>query len=135
MPRCGGEACSPGSLCWPRPGLAACCREHPRPLAEDPARGQVIIKPIFYAFSSFLFSFLFRTLPSKSRQSVKFFLQSSELGLPHPSPADECVAPPSVPGEGHTRLRERGWESPNSDEGHTLYIYVLCAYPFLTCQP
>ncbi len=47
VPRCGGEARSPGSLCWPRPGLPVCCREHPCPLAEDPARGQVIINPIF----------------------------------------------------------------------------------------
>jgi hypothetical protein len=39
-------------------------------------------------------------------------------------------------GGGHTRLRERGWGSPNSDEGHTLwyyiYLYVLCA---VACRP
>jgi hypothetical protein len=33
-------------------------------------------------------------------------------------------------GEGHTRLREMGWGSPNSDEGtdtvYSKYIYVLC---------
>ncbi len=31
---------------------------------------------------------------SQSRQSAKLFLQSSELELPHPSPAGECVPPP-----------------------------------------
>jgi hypothetical protein len=38
--------------------------------------------------------------------------------------------PHPVLGEGHTRWRERGWESPNSDEGTytvVLFIYVLCA--------
>jgi hypothetical protein len=44
---------------------------------------------------------------AQSRQSAKLFLKSSELGLPHP----------------HTRLRERGVESPNSDEG--TYIVIL----------
>jgi hypothetical protein len=38
--------------------------------------------------------------------------------------------PPCFWGEGHTRWRERGWESPNSDEGHTLwcslYVCTLC---------
>ena len=34
--------------------------------------------------------------------------------------------PPCFWGEGNTRWRERGWESPNSDEGHTLWysLYV-----------
>ncbi len=41
----------------------------------------------------------------QSRQSAKLFLQSSELGLPNPSPAGECA--PSY--------------------CDTLYIYVLCA--------
>jgi hypothetical protein len=34
-------------------------------------------------------------------------------------------------GKGHTRWRERGRESPNSDEGTytvVLYIFVLCVY-------
>ncbi len=38
--------------------------------------------------------------------------------------------PPCFWGEGNTRWRERGWESPNSDEGHTLwyslYVRTLC---------
>jgi len=44
----------------------------------------------------------------QSRQNARFFLQSSELGLPTPSPEGECVPPSLVPG-GHSRLRERGW--------------------------
>ncbi len=34
---------------------------------------------------------------------------------PNPSLASECCAPPPRTG-GHTRLRVRGWESPNSDD-------------------
>jgi hypothetical protein len=45
----------------------------------------------------------------QSRQSAKLFLQSSELGLPHSSPAGECALPPFAwGGEGHTHWRERG---------------------------
>jgi hypothetical protein len=33
--------------------------------------------------------------------------------------------------DGHTRLRERGWESPNSDKGtYTLYTVVLSIYNY-----
>jgi hypothetical protein len=53
-----------------------------------------------------------------------------------PSPAGECLRPPPpvVLGEGHTRLREREWESPNSDEGtdtawYSIGIYVLSDLP------
>jgi hypothetical protein len=53
---------------------------------------------------------------AQNRQSAKLFLQSSELGTPQPSPAGECATPPPrFWGEGHTRWRHRGWESPNSD--------------------
>jgi hypothetical protein len=54
--------------------------------------------------------------------------QSSELGFPQPL-TRRRVCPPSpalVPREGHTRWRERGWESPNSDEG--TYTVVLFIY-------
>jgi hypothetical protein len=41
-----------------------------------------------------------------------------------------CPLPICFWGEGNTRWRERGWESPNSDEGHTLwyslYVRTLC---------
>jgi hypothetical protein len=45
---------------------------------------------------------------------------------PTPHPQASVPPPPSLWGEGNTRWRERGWESPNSDEGHTLWysLYV-----------
>jgi hypothetical protein len=49
------------------------------------------------------------------------------LGLPPtPHPQASVPPPPCFWGEGNTRWRERGWESPNSDEGHTLWysLYV-----------
>ncbi len=64
----------------------------------------------------------------QSRQSAKLFLQSSELGLPNPSPAGECAPPPRFWGKGHTRWWERGWESPSSDEG--TYTVVLLIYTY-----
>jgi hypothetical protein len=63
---------------------------------------------------------------TQSRQSAKISLQSSELGLPHPL-TRECAPPLWYRGEGHTRWRERGWQSPNFDEWTytvVLYIYV-----------
>jgi hypothetical protein len=58
----------------------------------------------------------------QSGQSAKPFLQSSELGLPHPLTRRRvCTLPPSYFGSwggGHTRLRERvGGGGLNSDEG------------------
>jgi len=74
----------------------------------------------------------FLSYVTEYRQSAELFLQSSELGLPNPSPAGECAlcAPPLVPGGGaHSLARERGWEGESQfRRGHTLYIYmyVLC---------
>ncbi len=48
-----------------------------------------------------------------------------------PSPAGECAPLPPPPRfwrEGHTRWRERGWDSLNSDEG--TYIVVLFIYTY-----
>jgi hypothetical protein len=45
---------------------------------------------------------------------------SSRANWDFPTPhihAGEYVSPPLVPEGGHTRLRERGWARPNSDEG------------------
>ncbi len=55
---------------------------------------------------------------------------------PTSSPASECAPPPGTKGEGHTRLRVRGWGSPDSDElrkslarcplrGIHIYIYFF----------
>ncbi len=58
---------------------------------------------------------------------------SLELGLPPtPHPQASVPPPPCFWGEGNTRWRERGWESPNSDEGRTLwysflYVRTLCS--------
>jgi hypothetical protein len=46
-----------------------------------------------------------------------FFSSRRNWDPPPPHP-QASVPSPLVPGEGHTRLRERGWgEDPNSDEG------------------
>ncbi len=67
------------------------------------------------------------TIP-QSWQSPKLFLLSSELGLPQPLTRRRGCPPPPTRfwGEGHTRWRERCWESPNSDEG--TYTVVLFTY-------
>ncbi len=50
---------------------------------------------------------------------------------PTPHPQASVPPTPCFWGEGNTRWRERGWESPNSDEGHTLwyslYVRTLCS--------
>ncbi len=47
---------------------------------------------------------------------------------PNPSPASECALPQvQRVGGGHTRLRLRGWGSPNSDDWRiSLALYLLC---------
>ncbi len=72
----------------------------------------------------------------QSRQSAKRFLQSSELGLPHPFNLRRSVPPHPLVRGGHTRLRERGWGSTNSDEvtyTTVLYIYKYFVSHSLTC--
>ncbi len=54
---------------------------------------------------------------------LSFFSSRRNWDSPNPAPAGECAPPPRFWGEGHTRGRERGWESPNSDEGR--YTVVL----------
>jgi hypothetical protein len=72
-------------------------------------------------------SFLFVQGGSQSRQMAKLFLQSSELGLSHPLTYRRVGPPPfGSGGGGHTRLRKRGWGSPNSDEGTYPVVPVLC---------
>ncbi len=66
----------------------------------------------------------------QSRQSAKLYLQSSELGLPHPQASVPSPTPPSVLGGGaHSLAREGLGESQfRGGDIHfsTLYIYVLC---------
>jgi hypothetical protein len=73
--------------------------------------------------------------PPQSRQSTRLCLQSSELGLPTPSPhLQTSVSPPPWFRDGGYTLalaEERVGNSPNSDEGTDtvvlqLYICALC---------
>jgi hypothetical protein len=73
-------------------------------------------------------------LSHRAGRVLSFF--SFELGLPQPLTRTR-VPPPLVPGERHTRWRERGREIPNSDEGtytvvlSTYMYFVSCPYHFL----
>jgi hypothetical protein len=61
---------------------------------------------------------------------LSFFPSRQNWDSPNPSPAGECaLPPPPIPGGGaHSLARERGWESPNSDEG--TYTVVLYKYMY-----
>ncbi len=67
-------------------------------------------------------------------KSTTVFVSSSELGPPDPSLASECAPTPRTGGGGHTRLRVRGWGSPNSPQrlekklrSAKLALCLLCA--------
>ncbi len=65
----------------------------------------------------------------QSRPSAKLFSSRRNWDSPNPSPAGECAPPPSGSGgEGHTRWRERGWESPNSNEGTNTVVLFIYTY-------
>jgi hypothetical protein len=61
-------------------------------------------------------------------QSTTVDVPSPELGLSHPlSRQRVCPSPPPRnQGGGHTRLRVRGWGSPNSDDWKNLALCLLC---------
>jgi hypothetical protein len=60
---------------------------------------------------------------------MQLFLQSSELGLPQTLTRRRvCPLPLYNVGEGHTRWRERGWESPNSNEGTNTVVLFIYMY-------
>ncbi len=71
--------------------------------------------------SSFLYACMHRV-----DRVLSFF--SSRRNWNSPSPLANVPPRPFVRGEGHTRLRERGWGSPNSDDG--TYTVVLCRYKY-----
>ncbi len=56
------------------------------------------------------------------------YVPSSELGLPQPLSRKRVCAPPGPKGgRGHTRLRLKGWGSPNSDDWRKrLALCLLC---------
>jgi len=64
--------------------------------------------------------------PTQSRQSARLFLQSSELGLPHPSPAGYCT-PPLIRGRGPLAARGGG-RVPIPTRGHTLWYSIFTFY-------
>ncbi len=72
--------------------------------------------------------FISRARRPQSRQSSKLFFSRRNWDSPNPLPAGEYGRPPLVPGGGaHSLWLERGWKSPNSDEGKctvTLCIYM-----------
>jgi hypothetical protein len=72
---------------------------------------------------------------AQSRQSAKRFSSRWNWDSPTPVAAGECAPPPFGTGGGHTRLRLKGWGSPNSNEGTytvVLYIYKYFVYPRLS---
>jgi hypothetical protein len=60
------------------------------------------------------------------KSTIVYALHRNWDSPPTPHPQASVPPPPCFWGEGNTRWRERGWESPNSDEGHTLWysLYV-----------
>jgi hypothetical protein len=77
-----------------------------------------------------LISFSRHRISHRVGRVLSFFPIRRNCDSPTPLGAGECASPPFGPGgEGYTRLRERGWGSPNSDEGTytvVLYIQVIC---------
>jgi hypothetical protein len=65
---------------------------------------------------------------TRHRQSAKLFVQSSELGLPQPFTRRRVCPSPPGSGGGHTRWRETGSKSPNSNKG--TYTVVLFIYMY-----
>jgi hypothetical protein len=60
-----------------------------------------------------------------SRQSAKRFSSRWNWDSPTPLAAGECAPHTLVWGGGHTRLRLKGWGSPNSNEGtYTVVLYI-----------
>ncbi len=60
---------------------------------------------------------------------LSFFSSRRNWDSPNHSAAGDCAPTPLwFWGEGNTRWRERGWESPNCDEG--TYTVVLCKYMY-----
>jgi hypothetical protein len=67
---------------------------------------------------------------SQSRQSAKRYSSRWNWDSPSPTPfaAGECAPPPFGTGGGHTRLRLKGWGSPNSNEGTYTVVLYICKY-------
>jgi hypothetical protein len=72
-----------------------------------------------------------RGWPAQSRQSAKRFSSRWNWDSPTPLAAGECAPPPFGPGGGHTRLRLKGWGSPNFNK--RTYTVVLYIYKYVLC--
>jgi hypothetical protein len=70
---------------------------------------------------------------AQSRQSAKRFSSRWNWDSPTPLAAGECAPPPFGTGGGHTRLRLKGWGSPNSNEGTFTVVLYIYKY-FVVCR-
>jgi hypothetical protein len=60
-------------------------------------------------------------------KSTTVYVPSSELGLSQPLSLQQVYPSPQNRGGGHTRLRVRGWGSPNYDDWRkSLALCLLC---------
>jgi hypothetical protein len=112
--------------------------EHKTMTATKPGASSIF--HLWLASYAVIFFFFFFWFESKRRKEKRYcpvchhhrggrglsLFLSSEWDSPNPSPAGECAPPFRSGGGGHTRRRERGWESPDSGEG--TYTVVLCIY-------
>jgi hypothetical protein len=64
---------------------------------------------------------------------LSLFFSRRNWDSPNPSPKARMPPSPRFWGEGNTRWRERGWESPNSDEGTD--TVVLFIYTYFVSRP
>jgi hypothetical protein len=65
---------------------------------------------------------------------VLSFSQVVRIGTPPPL-TRRRVCPRLFWGEGHTRRRERGWKSPNSDEGTYTVVLFIHVYTYFLSSP
>ncbi len=116
---CSPEATSVASRRWIKPQFL---RLKPD-LGLPPSMRLILHCILQYRWVNVMYSMLQR---HKVGRELSFFSSRPNWDSPNPSPAFECAPHLWFWGEGHTGWRERGWESPNSDEG--TYTVVLFKY-------
>jgi hypothetical protein len=111
-------------------------------LTDKEKKLNMISSCLWFGLFSFLWSHCWVILNSAQLEislthKVHMYLDSIEylsvcplvrIGTPTPIPTSECVPPGATWGEGHIRLRVRGWEGcPNSDDWRKgLALCLLC---------
>jgi hypothetical protein len=112
-----------------------CCSES---LAVHICSTVILVSINAITFTREIFQYLFHCKIPQSWQSARLFASRRNWDSPNPFPGGECPLPPWFRRLGHSRWRERGWESPNSGEGtHTvvlymyMYIRTLCKILFI----